>query len=382
MLASNGWCSGIGVALGLAMIAVAAGCSCGTGTGTRRDSGLADGGGGGFDTGTGDTSVVRDDTGLPPGPDAGPCSATAIEAEEGTRAVDIIWVIDNSGSMGREEDLVQANMNTFAGLIGGFGIDYHVIVITDTGSVSITLDEPTRLLQVNRSIGSNDAFERVIETYPMYQSFLRAGAVRHIVVVSDDDSDMSESMFLMQLAALPAPGFPPTATEPYGVFLHAIVAEDPPFCTPFGIPCPCTVSSCPCIGEAAARGQTYIDMQMRTGGVFASLCQTDWTPIFDALATAATMNTMLPCNFDIPPAPDGMTLDYMEVNLQYTPSGGTPEYVPQVPDLGACTGSGGWYYDDPAMPTRVIACPTTCDRFEADSTGMVDLAFGCATILI
>jgi hypothetical protein len=356
---------------------VALGCSAdmpGPGGGGRRDSG----GGGGRDGGP----DIRTDAPPRPGTDSGACSTENVVAEEGTRPVDIIWVIDNSGSMDREEMLVQTNMNAFASMVGGFGLDYHVIVIADTSHISITLADPTRLRQVNQSVDSHNAFEQVINTYPMYQDFLRPGGVRHIIVVSDDESDMAADTFRTMANALPPPGFPVTMTEPDGFFLHAIVAEDPPYCNDSGFPCTCRVMGCPCIGESAERGAIYIDLQTRTGGVFASLCQTDWNPIFMALATAARANTMLPCQYEIPPPPAGMTLDLNAVNLRYTPSGGAPVFIPHVASMADCGPGGGWYYDNPTMPAFVLVCPATCTTFMADPGGEVEVAFGCETIII
>src|SRR5687767_6162273 len=52
-----------------------------------------------------------DDT---PGPDSGNCAAESTNAMAVKRPSDIIWVIDNSGSMDEEEARVQQNMNAFA----------------------------------------------------------------------------------------------------------------------------------------------------------------------------------------------------------------------------------------------------------------------------
>src|SRR5262245_27178640 len=73
------------------------------------------------------------------GPTTDACIFVAVpyEATQATAPVDILWVIDNSGSMGEEEDRVQDNMNNFAMSIAASGVDYHVIVITDTGHVNV-----------------------------------------------------------------------------------------------------------------------------------------------------------------------------------------------------------------------------------------------------
>jgi hypothetical protein len=51
-----------------------------------------------------------------------------------------------------------------------------------------------------------------------------------------------------------------------------------------------------------------------------------------------------------------------------------------VPTSADCTNAGGWYYDNPAAPTKVILCPATCMTVQADSNAKVDVQFGCDTI--
>jgi hypothetical protein len=44
---------------------------------------------------------------------------------------------------------------------------------------------------------------------------------------------------------------------------------------------------------------------------------------------------------------------------------------------------GGWYFDvDPAtggIPTRVVVCPASCNKFKTDPAARVELRFGCKT---
>ena len=39
----------------------------------------------------------------------------------------------------------------------------------------------------------------------------------------------------------------------------------------------------------------------------------------------------------------------------------------------------GWYYDDPANPTRIVVCPDTCATLQSASDARVDVLLGCAT---
>jgi hypothetical protein len=299
-------------------------------------------------------------------PDAGACVADEYQAVEALRPVDILWVIDNSGSMDEEEARVQDNMNGFAASIAASGVDYHVIVITDTSHISVPppLGGSPELLQVNQNIDSHDALERTVTTYGSYQSFLRASSIKHIVTVTDDESDWSQATFEGQLALLTAPGF---GTE---WKLHAVVAEDPPW-----------DFMSHCFQLAAAVGDTYMDLQQDHGGLFYSLCDTDWSPLFTTLSQTVVQDLGLPCTYDIPDPPNGQTLDPTRVNFVYTPTSGSPVTIPNVGDLAGCNGGDGWYYDNPAMPTQIIVCPATCTTLEGDATGEVAIELGCATII-
>lgn len=340
--------------IGAALVVLSAGCGPGV-----LDK--ADGGG----VGNGDARTGGGDSGFPLAIDAAACVANEFSATEQSRPVDIIWVIDNSGSMDAEERRVQDNMNAFATRIAASGIDYHVVVIADTGNINVPppLGGSPEFLAVNRHVDSNNPLEIVIATYPMYQAFLRPGAVRHFVAVTDDESDWSASQFESAIAALVAPGFPD------GFVFHAVVAEAPPFFPG------------PCLALSAAAGDVYIQLQEAHGGVFFSLCSTNWSPLFDTLATSVTANVSLPCFYDLPNPGPGMTLDFQKVNFIYTPTGGAPAPVPQRASATDCGGAHGWYYDDAANPTAIILCPATCTVLEADPTGTVEVSYGCATII-
>jgi hypothetical protein len=40
----------------------------------------------------------------------------------------------------------------------------------------------------------------------------------------------------------------------------------------------------------------------------------------------------------------------------------------------------GWYYDDATKPTRIIACPETCDLIETTPEATVAILLGCKTV--
>jgi hypothetical protein len=301
-----------------------------------------------------------------------PCVETEVSAENRQAPVDIIWVVDSSGSMDFENHQVRDNLNAFSSHITMSGVeDYHVILIGDASEMSVPppLGGGPNFLHIDDSVGSNEGLEKLIEHYPAYKDFLRAGAVRHFVAVSDDESDMSSTEFITALGLLTDPGFPPYdwSASPYGFQFHSIVA--------FG--------TVPIIGCAtgAAIGRQYLDLSDRTGGVTQQVCLRDWSPIFSALETAIGVVTLLPCVYDIPEPPEGERIHPDKVNVYYTPTGGSKMVIPRAPDASACA-EYGWYYDIPAEPTQIILCPETCDIVQADTSGTVNIAFGCDTVIM
>lgn len=81
----------------------------------------------------------------------------------------------------------------------------------------------------------------------------------------------------------------------------------------------------------------------------------------------------------IPPASEG-TLDLESVELQFTPGKNDPTLtIKKVADASACGATtGGYYYDDPKDPSRVVLCPASCTAVRGGTLdAKVDLVFGC-----
>jgi hypothetical protein len=314
-------------------------------------------------------------------PDAASCASTRREADEALAPVDIIWVVDSSGSMSNEETAVQNALNDFSSFIDQSSIDYHVILIGDAGSMNVPppLGGSAEFLHVNQTISSTNALQMVHATYAQYQAFLRPQATLHIVVVTDDESDWSPSQFNSSIASLTNPGLRADYV------MHAICSEEVAIITP---PPPLPPVMGPCsgglgTGGAADPGLRYIEMVNDTGGVWRSICTSNWTPIFTAVAQAVSVGIALPCTFDLPDPPMGESLDPDRVNFVFTPSGGGNAItVPRVSDQTACGSAPGWYYDDPAMPTQILVCPATCSVLEGDPNGAVEIEFGCASVVL
>jgi hypothetical protein len=96
-------------------------------------------------------------------------------------------------------------------------------------------------------------------------------------------------------------------------------------------------------------------------------------------ALDAIRGLVLTCDFAIPAPPKGMTIDFTQVNVTFTPSSTmVPELIPYDKDCTSPTA--GWRYDDPNNPTQVQLCPPTCDAAKADRDGVINTLFGCTTV--
>jgi len=89
----------------------------------------------------------------------------------------------------------------------------------------------------------------------------------------------------------------------------------------------------------------------------------------------------VPCEFQIPPPQPGSPFDPNLVNVQFT-VGGAPTIVYAVPDANACNPAqgGGWYFDNPADPKRLLLCPTTCNTVTTTVGIAVQVALGCQSV--
>jgi hypothetical protein len=100
--------------------------------------------------------------------------------------------------------------------------------------------------------------------------------------------------------------------------------------------------------------------------------------------------TALPCEFNIPVPSNGDKLDPAKVNMKFV-NGAQSDTILQVPSANDCGAFGdvGWYYDNPAVPTKIQTCPGTCSLIKASSgdggtsadasVPHVDILLGCAT---
>lgn len=396
------------VAAGLLPIAALLGSACSAGNKSETSNPTGGGAGsGGFGGGAGSTIVAQGGNGQGGGlggvPGAGgsggieECLAISSEAKAELQPADIIIAVDTSGSMDQEIAQVQQNLNNFASIITASGIDAHVVMIADdtmcipaplgSGACGGGDSKLPTYSHVVQTVASSDSLQVILATYPQWKDSLRPGATRTIAVVSDDDSAISANEFKTQLLALD-----PSFT---GFKFDAIVSLiDPDSITFTCFQCAisgmlscnsCAEKCCDkmigCTPLPADKGQVYLDLVQQTGGIAGDLCIQDFGPVFQDMATGIVQSSQLSCDYDIPPPPQGQMLDPSKVNVNYTPSGQPVTPILYVASPGDCGNKGGWYYDNPGAPTKIIMCPTTCNVLKGDSTGKVDVLFGCETVI-
>lgn len=314
-----------------------------------------------------------------PGRDAGfnSCVGDPYEAMEAFAPVDIIWVVDTSGSMSEEAERVQENMANFATSIGAVGIDWRVVMISTEDYVSVpsSLASDARYRLIDRPVSSSEPLRALLDEFPRYSDFLRPSALTHFVAVTDDNSDLEWESFRDTMRTNLGHNF----------IFHTISSEEVMGGGGFPGGNACTLGGFPPEGAAEA-GIEYWELAQATGGLTLSICTpaSEWTRLFELLTAAVAVPVSIPCEFEIPEPPVGEMLDLNRVNVRFTPAGapsGTVFPYVGTPDGAEC-GMGGWYYDDVTSPTRIILCPSSCNAVTSSSGGRVDVELGCQTLII
>ncbi len=223
-----------------------------------------------------------------------------------------------------------------------------------------TDDNPPLYTHVDERIDAATLLTQVLATHDQWGPAMRPDAWKHIWIVTHADPSLATTDFLAELVALD-PAF-----ERLTVHALAPEADDPS--------CASVVA-----GTNAEHAAALAALTTDTGGVFEPLCNYSVKLLFDAMLDRI-QEVALSCEYDIPPAPDGLVFARDLVNVDYDDGFGlqTIGYVDAVSD---CPGVGnGWYYDDALAPTKILMCPQTCGRFQALRQASIEIRFGCKTV--
>ncbi len=204
--------------------------------------------------------------------------------------VDILWVVDNSGTMVEERTQLGAKFDQFMSRLIESGAEFHIgIVSTDTEDPAHSgrLQGDPRVID-NDTPAPQNAFAANVQL-PLTQSrvergldamrlalsaelldghnagFLRADAALFVILVTDEDDHSLGPVgyYTRWLEHLKGAG------DEARVSLSAIVGPAP--------------AGCP----GAEAGARYLAVQEATGGLFYSICAEDFGPVVDALGISA-----------------------------------------------------------------------------------------------
>jgi hypothetical protein len=198
-------------------------------------------------------------------------------------ATDILLVIDNSCSMAEEQSNLASNFQYFASELYTLDLDYQVAVIT-TDNPSFRGDimtpetsdfEDEFAAQVMAGTGGSGDEKPSEMAYQATQpggdagpgsDFLREDAMLSMVFVSDepDSSPSSWSSYLSYFESL--------KDDSDNLVIHAISGDWPGGC-----------------GSASATNNVY-EMTVSTGGLYLSVCATDWASHLEALVEASAVD--------------------------------------------------------------------------------------------
>ncbi|MBI3181271.1 MAG: hypothetical protein HYZ28_03920 [Myxococcales bacterium] len=385
-----------------ALLVASAGCDCGPKVNADGDGGSSDGGGGGQGSGGGGGSGggTGEDGGF--NPDAA-CARVSAEATLAKKPVDIIFVIDNSGSMTLEIIGVEDNINTnFAQIIAASGLDYRVIMLSEHGSAtadqSICIRAPlsgnascspppsqpantANFFHYSTPIASTNSLRKILTTYNApdlynlapsgWSQWLRADAVKTFVEITDDnETGITSQAFETQLFALTPKMFGDAQARNY--LFHSIigVAAKPNPSDAYQPGEPTVPSLCP---SAVNAGLTYQALSKTVGGLRFPVCDPSrYGTVFQTVAQGVVKGAQVACDFAIPPPPAGYSLSN-RIYVEYSPSGGgAPQLFNQVASLQACA-SASFYVE----AGRVILCPDACTAVKADLAAKVNVFFTC-----
>lgn len=353
------------------------------------------------------------------------CGKQSSEAELGASApVDIIFVIDNSGSMSEEIKGVQQNINVnFAEIIEESGLDYRVIMVSRHGSSNANkicveaplsgipkggcqappnkpVFTPGKFYHYSLGISSTDAWCKLVGSFSGaipdesglaqggWKQWLREDAIKTLVVISDDASSCGafKDASNIQAGQSAAQAFDETllslAPEHFGTpdsrtyTFHSIVGM--PFNNPktqaYDIQDPIILGTCPS-GQAPGTGHQALSVD--TGGLRFPLCDTtSYDAVFQEIAEGVIEGANVSCAFDVPIPPEGQVVDKDSIVVTYTPSGGgTPIVYSRVANSEVCAPK-SFYVDE----QTVNLCSVECTTVQQDPMAKVEVEFGCLPV--
>ncbi|MCI0672333.1 MAG: hypothetical protein L0Y64_17925 [Myxococcaceae bacterium] len=334
------------------------------------------------------------------------------QAPPPTRApVDVILVVDNSGSMKDENKKIEEYLNSdFAQVLASSGVDYRIILISkhapDSSAQGLCIAAPpsgndcnnrdscpinsSTFFHYNTSVGGNDAIlTTVLATYNTgdgctstqgWSQWLRDGAERYFVVVTDGEpssGDMSADAFETALFGLSPPRFGTSAQDRnYRFHIIGGFKQSSPAQSPWLPPDPLVTQVCTSTGGGSGDGPDleYQKLARRSGGLRFAICPyLKLNEMFQDVAEEITGEVQYRCSFRVETVPPDSSMANTYGEFWPTNGNGGAVTLPHVVDASACAGRS--FYNE---GTTVHLCKDACTMWRQDETAIIDILFTCS----
>lgn len=225
---------------------------------------------------SGDASAVSPDSTSSNGDSSGtqPSSPSASEKESSEQfkvmfnseaaPLDMIWVIDNSGSMNEEAALVRKNFDAFLTVLNK-STNFRLLLVSQQGTSGTAVSIPSSFdsathKQINQRVESNDGPQLLLNNLKALPAgFLREDSKKIVVFVTDDNSSLASATFMTNLIAQ-----------------QKWTAKDVSVSSFIGI----DKATSPCMYK---EGVVYKDLAKQTSGRNYNICMQDWSANFNDL---------------------------------------------------------------------------------------------------
>ncbi len=244
--------------------------------------------------------------------------------QEGNNQTDILWVVDNSCSMAEEQSTLADDFVNFYSIVSAQAVDFRIAAVTtddehflgQTKVIDHSTPNGDQIFADNCQVGTNgdtterglrhgwEAISMAVNNTSPNDGFYRTVAGLRVVFVSDEmDSDAgSWATYVSNYQGL--------KTNPNHVILSAICGTDGQ-----------NAQMCWGAGGQAMAGTGYVDAVNATGGILASICDSDWSQALTNMGwQSLSLADTLPLSEE--PIPSTILVDVNGVHLNQ-----------------------GWYYD-------------------------------------
>ncbi|MEZ4451760.1 MAG: hypothetical protein R3B09_20015 [Nannocystaceae bacterium] len=325
------------------------------------------------------------------------CVSSMLEPELQSVGVDVIIVVDTSNSMAAAINSVEQSINQdFAAILEMSMIDYRVIVLGDYppgGQLDICITAPLSATDCNPPppvpaiterykhydaiTGSGAFLDNILAWYKTpdphglapggYVDFLRDDSRKVFLAMTDGGSASGNAglgdQFDQKLLTLDPPHFGIPGDRRY--LFHTIIQmpENMPATEPW-------MADDPIAGQGGSIQQVSI---LTEGWRFPLSQAANFDVVFKEIAKDVVNTTPIACEFPIPEAPMGETIDPNTIEIDFFPEGMMdPISFHQVVNADACEPE-AFYIDN----ETVILCPETCTQVQSDLNASMEVRYGC-----